>query len=520
MAHGHFLKIETAGIQKYIFGSNKLKVNLGASYIIEHLLFKDLLKEAVEISSDNAVGHQQIIDNWFESSYNSICSIEDEDFGIVYIGGGNAVLEGDEELLEKLANSFKSLVLQCFPGMEVYSGIVKNNGHYKDVMNSLSNNLNENRSAKSFTNFILNHGFYNKCGVTGGVATHYWETEKIWVSDEVMSKVNQTEGENEANKKHELDLLDDEQKEKYSFPLNFEQLSSSVDKAYIAVVHIDGNNLGQAFIDANDIGKTRELSLKVRSIGTKALKDTIKEGIIDLIENKNTKEFFLLTRKDKQKYYLPIRPLITGGDDITFVCEGTLGIPLAKLFLKKFHAIGKELNLLDGDVHACAGVAIVKQKYPFYRAYQLSEELIKEAKELSRGNSGSYLAAMVAGYGTGISIEDLKNKYAKPELYKKAYQVEGKNSEATQMKSLESLIAKFSEERDGKKVIPRNRLMDVRQALVTNQIDAVWPVVESRIGDKGFDPITEPALVFEAIELMDFYHEAFITAKKLTYETI
>jgi hypothetical protein len=78
---------------------------------------------------------------------------------------------------------------------------------------------------------------------------------------------------------------------------------------------------------------------------------------------------------------LPIRPLVFGGDDITFVCDGRLGLALAVKLLKVF----SEAKLPDEiKTYACAGVAIVHSHYPFARAYALAEELCQSAKQQAR----------------------------------------------------------------------------------------------------------------------------------------
>jgi hypothetical protein len=540
----HILKIETAGIQKYIFSSNKLKVNLGASYVNEHLLFKDLLKLACkDIESAGS-----IIDNWHQSSSTIDLITNSKDFKIGYIGGGNAVVYGQLDQLKSIEQNIKQKVLEYFPGLEVYTGIVEECNDYKKLNSDLAQQLNINRTNQPFVNKTFNHGFFNKCAITGDVAHCEWKEgeENKWISDEVYTKIQYGEKEHEANKKHEEDLLTAEQRELFTFPLEFEDFSEKDEKSYIAIVHIDGNNLGNAFIDAENLTQTQNLSLNVRSIGTKALKATIQEGIIAKInEVKDTKDGLVIEEgqekalknlmkhekysfsigdlqlkitQDKKersnsvnsyKLHLPIRPIITGGDDITFVCEGSLGVPLAKLFLQKFSEIGNQKRILKNGVYACAGVAIIKQKYPFYRGYQLSEELIKEAKTASRAKDGNYLSFMIAGYGTGTSLEDLKKKYARTDLYNNYFSLE-KDDEKS-IDKLEELISLFSDKESDKPKVPRNKLIEVRNALVNGNINEVWPTVKSRLTNIGaWNPCEQKAITFDAIELVDFYNKAYL----------
>ena len=100
-----------------------------------------------------------------------------------------------------------------------------------------------------------------------------------------------------------------------------------------------------------------------------------------------------LSIKDKK---FPVRRIITAGDDICFVTEGRIGLECAVTFIKE---LNKCQNKEDKEGYAaCAGVAIVHQKYPFYKAYELSELLCSNAKKyaasLSEDKSGKEISVI------------------------------------------------------------------------------------------------------------------------------
>jgi hypothetical protein len=85
------------------------------------------------------------------------------------------------------------------------------------------------------------------------------------------------------------------------------------------------------------------------------------------------------------RYLLPFRPIVFGGDDVTFVCDGRLGLSLALEYMQRFAAeTTARHEACGGMITASSGIAIVKSHYPFARAYVLAEQLSKSAKKYRR----------------------------------------------------------------------------------------------------------------------------------------
>jgi hypothetical protein len=115
------------------------------------------------------------------------------------------------------------------------------------------------------------------------------------------------------------------------------------------------------------------------------------------------------------RWFFPFRPLVYGGDDVTFVCDGRLGVSLAVEYLTQFEAHAtRELGEWSS---ASAGVAIVKAHYPFARAYGLADDLCKSAKrfraqerERTEQEQGSYLDWHFAVSGLVGELSDVRRR--------------------------------------------------------------------------------------------------------------
>lgn len=140
---------------------------------------------------------------------------------------------------------------------------------------------------------------------------------------------------------------------------------------YMAVVHADGNGIGQIFMSEKlSLEDKAKLSSALRKCTEAAAQTAAREliargGLLD-------------------SNHLAMRPIVLGGDDYTVVVRARDAIPFTESFLRAFE--DQTSKRVDPVHHhgrgfsACAGIAIVKPGFPFVRAYELAEELCKHCK--------------------------------------------------------------------------------------------------------------------------------------------
>jgi hypothetical protein len=132
--------IDTVSIQEYVYSSNKLKENIGASFLVKKI-YDDVLKEALK----QTFGKDININEWRKPKEIKIAQGNDE-VEIGYIGGGNALVlfKDKDKTLEFIKNYTKFLLIKT-PGLRTAFGVSHDFdlSNFENSMKNLHENLRE-----------------------------------------------------------------------------------------------------------------------------------------------------------------------------------------------------------------------------------------------------------------------------------------------------------------------------------------------------------------------------------------
>ena len=436
--------LDTRSIQKYVFSCNKLKTNVGASYLVDGI-FNDLMQNIIlpkynlkmpDISWKKSDGIQIVKDDTIEAE-------------IVYIGGGNMLIlinkfpEEDDnlKLCCDIVSSWSLEILKKAPGLKTGAAIGMmdvSEDAFKDSLDDMYVQLKQNQNTVLPQVDLPYTGLTLECDISGKTADTFDWVDKKWIAKEVKAKTDAYKYASEKVRYEYEDILNNE----YDFASELEKIGCKEGESYISVIHIDGNNMGVKFSKCKDSQERKKLSLTVVKIVQNAFRELI-QSIIDEYDSKAYDE--ALDKRDliddKGKKLLPIRPIIIGGDDITFVCPARVGIEYAKRFIEavnkqdflndeQYKRMSKEIKeekeeneknesmKISKTMSCCGGVAIVPLKYPFFRAYQLAEHLCGSAKTKSRQDDSSLIDFAILYGEMTPSLEQLcRYQYVAPEGY-------------------------------------------------------------------------------------------------------
>ena len=181
--------------------------------------------------------------------------------------------------------------------------------------------------------------------------TEVWEA----VSAEVIAKRQAATPANDRLRDALLTRTD------YDFPLELDSLGRTKgDISQIAVVHADGNGMGRIIVDlfskiTNNrtyINLMREFSQKIKDLARFSQINMLSHVLnaIEVEYDDKNKEIVFIRHSEELKdrkifldandrdggYYLPIRPLISGGDDVSFACDARLAFILSQYLVEAF----------------------------------------------------------------------------------------------------------------------------------------------------------------------------------------
>lgn len=444
------LLMDTRSIQKYIFSGTTLRTNIGASYIVEQLFQNDLVKKVLkgdigrelglilpdEETWESPKGNEEIEKGFASKTYNTY---------VAYIGGGNALVLFDEGIIaaekdprKEVVSAFTKYILVTYPGLKTNVALgtlelddteITVKGETTTVFqNDLKGLYTVLKKHQNEIHPIVNvpmTGFTLPCSINGESANGELESfdpKKSrygrYVSQEVVAKNKMADESTEHLHKVYGDYVSG-----YTFPKEFEDLGQVTGDDYFAIVHIDGNNMGERFQRCKSLAERSALSKQVKSITERAFAVMVQVAA-SISEEKYLEENIKVCRKDEggsPVQYLPIRPIIIGGDDVTFVCHARMATMLSHVFMNALERISREemahLDTLgDSAMYSCGGIAILNTSYPFFRGYELAEQLCANAKKESRANGSSWIDFAILHGEQSPTLEQIREQEYTSEL--------------------------------------------------------------------------------------------------------
>lgn len=546
------LLFDTRSIQRYIYSGDRLRTNVGASYIVDRLSFDVLIGDVLKpmFPEDRFATDD---DAWNPAADTAQPWTEMKSCCVAYIGGGNALVLFDssraDRRVEVVKNFTRRLLIER-PGLKVgaASGDLKivDGKLNQDDIDELYRKLKENQNRIFPTVNVPYSGLTLSCEINGetanfcdtagivrkreGEVRFYSQEAAVKAKIAVAANKNLHDRFNEIFALKKIDGLPD-----FDFPTEVEKLGQKDGENYFAIVHVDGNNMGLKFRQCTGLTERRRLSREIRRKTEGAVADLLAK----IIRMKETGGFDGVLDLDEN--FLPIRPLIIGGDDVTFFCPAQTAILFTKTLMENLYtetpadAPEHLTEPISRRMDACAGIAILPTKYPFFRGYELAEQLCDAAKKSMRAiqdaGVSSWLDFAILHGEQAPTLEQIRSteyRGARGNLHFGPYRVCNDTApyKRDRLHNLENLLActtKFP------KAMANNKIKELRGVLQRGQDDAKKFLQQlDRQGQHlpdvpDFDNFLETLWhnnstpYVDAIELMDFYNGKVADAwQKLT----
>lgn len=462
--------IETQGNQKYIFGTNRQGANVGASQLLHEACTKWTLN-ACDLDGEFATLEQRA--NALRSQTCVREQVRDGIYIVVATSGRAVLLSESRSNLESVITNVTLRALRESPGMSVAGAIVDFDYEKPDSMpkalHEASTKLSNNIRATTPTEArFLRLPPIADCAVSTFPAQC---RGKKGDKEELQSKVVNAQAKARDRAKGRISESAGSSESGQTTATTVDEIGSP----WIAVIHADGNGIGKIFTNlAKYLPPEIELYILGYQAFSLALEKATEHALLETMRHVITK--INLEGIGKNGSDPIVYPIVLGGDDITVIARADIALEFAKTYLQKFetgseeaakvlkkHARPQKCESIPERFTASAGIAFVKSHYPFFAAYELSEQLLKSAKK-TKPEPALDFHVLHDSNGSDLSTIRRRRKADEVDLFGGPYLVTQTKSAGT-YRMLDELWDLVETLRSSGDTLPRGQIRELRAAL-------------------------------------------------------
>lgn len=405
----HLVLFETSGNQRFIFSTNKLRENVGASELTYQAGTRYVL-EAIESITKVRLYDQnpgRMRQNLVDRVKNPPIEESTQEVEVIIATSGKAlILTKSDSIALDIITCVTARCLREAPGLTIH-GVVSQNFHPNQIsISKLENEVYDlleriRAEVPGVDQRFLRLPIVEDCRTSGLPAAHFDENppdpnprSTVSISKRTMT----SHGVQRIINVCEREVPD------VSLYNTIDQIEKLQDLDWLAIIHADGNGLGNVFLNFAELAHTREPQHwrehlnKLRRFSL-ALDVCAERAFIKALQKLSEKYLQVELKNGCETLAAPVVPLVLGGDDLTVVCHGRYAMNFTHQFIEAFEQetacadpehfdgiIGELLNRAFGVSYLsiCAGVVIMKPHFPFHAGYALAEHLLKSAKIVKR----------------------------------------------------------------------------------------------------------------------------------------
>lgn len=398
------------GKQDFIYKSSKIKEIVGGSYIIRDC-FDDCLFPAAEECSEKGIfsyrrntSHEESNDFTVE---NFKKRLQEGYIGeVIYDGGGNFfVLYKDVIIYREVNRRFYHNLLEKTYSLKVLTTYIDNVNfeNYREDQKKLYAKHRRREQRESMISPV------NTLPI---VQTDYRTSlplaELQYIGDGRVGREEKVslESKKKYEKYSQIEKNGKEDRQIQGSRLLDELVTKRGEESLLAVIYIDGNNMGaQVEKCLNNLKKDDGTGNKSYEASAKALRNFSAEIQKHYITDRIRDVDALLSEKENEKR----RFVIYAGDEVTFICNARNAYDVAVEYLTKLAESSEE----EAPRTSCAGIAVFHSHAPFPEAYRIAEECCESGKRLMKEEKIEHASLIDFHYcqgAFGTSLEEIRKE--------------------------------------------------------------------------------------------------------------